>query len=87
MQHGNLTMSELQSEQTLCCSLMFTGNRLFDVGSEQQGRATYCFSPHTLHVVLTIFLSSQISVWQVMHGIALSFATSFVYFLSVSTSL
>ena len=67
LQHGNLTLSELQSEHTICCSLMFTGNRLFDVGSEQQGRETYCSSPHSLHVVLTVFSSTQISVWQVMH--------------------
>ena len=68
LQHGNLTMSELQSEHTVCCSLKFTGNRLFDVRSEKQGRATYCSSPHPLHVVLTVFSSTQISVWQVMHG-------------------
>ena len=68
LQNGNLTVYELQSEHTVCCSLMFTENRLFDVGSEQQGRATYCSSLHSLHVVLTVFSSTQISVWQVMHG-------------------
>ena len=61
-------MSELQSEHTVCCSLMFTGNRSFEVGTEQQGRATYCSSPHSLHVVLTAFSSTQISILQVMHG-------------------
>ena len=61
-------MSELQSEHDTCCSLMFTEKRLQDVGSEQQGRATYCSSPHSLQLlVLNVFLSVQISLLQVIH--------------------